>query len=50
MFAYVPVTILGPGAIAMRKQTKKFIIIIFFLQNSSLRVFYTGEQEEAVEK
>ena len=30
MFAYVPVTILGPGAIAMRKQTKKFIIIIIF--------------------
>lgn len=48
MFAYVPVTILGPGAIAMKKQTK--IIIIFFLQNPSLRVFYTGEQEEAVEK
>ena len=47
MFAYVPVTILGPGAIAMKKQTK---LLFFFLQNSSLRVFYIGEQEEAVEK
>ena len=46
MFAYVPVTILGPGAIAMKKQTK----LLLFLQNSSLRVFYIGEQEEAVEK
>ena len=51
MFAYVPVIILGPGAIAMKKQTKKkFFFFFFFLQSPSLRVFYTGDQEEAIEK
>ena len=50
MFAYVPVIILGPGAIAMKKQTKKNFFFFFFLQSPSLRVFYTGDQEEAIEK
>ena len=49
MFVYVPVIILGPGAIAMKKQTKKKKIF-FFLQSPSLRIFYTGDQEEAIEK
>ena len=34
MFAYVPVIILGPGAIAMKKQTKKKFFFFFFFTKS----------------